>query len=289
MSSELRQPWFLGWIASSIIAMLAFRLLFEVRYDMAVVALLSSPLWSVGITLACGTTGSNVASSAGKVMIMVFAAWYGGPGHVVQTLALGALAIAIIDQALDLVRDFKTAHLLNVSPRAMFLAQCVGAGFSIFTSSVLYYVYTNAVSLPSANLPAVIAQSYRGLAFTFANGFGTLPDNALALSLACGGLAVVFNLLHDALLPTRYRPYCPSGVAFGVGIILLPGQILIEVVGLAIHWLWARLAPDSCAKRDQQLGAAFLAGDGLAGVLQSVLEVANVSPPRTCSWKGWYH
>jgi len=286
---QVTQPWFLGWLASSLIAIVAFRLLFNVRYDMAAVALLSSPLWSIGITLAVGTTGSNVASSAGKVMIMLFAAWYGSPGHVVQTLALGALSIAIIDQALDLVRDFKTAYLLHTSPRAMFIAQSIGAGFSIFTSSILYYVYTNNVSLPSASLPAVIAESYRGLAFTFAAGFDTLPKHCLVISLVVGAVAVAFNLVHDLVLPPRLKNYCPSGVAFGVGIILLPGQILIEVVGLAIHALWQRYDPESCAKRDQQLGAAFLAGDGLAGVLQAVLDVAGVTPPRSCSWTGWYH
>ena len=285
----LMEPWFLGWLASSLFAMVIFRILFNTRYDMATVALLSSPLWSIGITLACGTTGSNVASSAGKVMIMLFAAWYAEPGHVVQTLALGALSIAIIDQALDLVRDFKTAYLVNVCPRAMFIAQSIGAGFSIFTSSILYYVYTKNVTLPSPNLPSVIAQSYRGLAFTFADGFSTLPKNALALSLACGAVAVVFNIIHDVLVAEKYRCYCPSGVAFGVGLILLPGQILIECVGLAVQRIWLVLDPESCKKRDQQLGAAFLAGDGLAGVLQSLLDVAGGGPPRTCSWKGWYH
>ncbi|KAJ8605336.1 hypothetical protein CTAYLR_002389 [Chrysophaeum taylorii] len=283
-----RWLWFSGWASSSLVALFVFRGLFNTRYDMGTIALLSSPLWSVGICLAVGTTGSNVASSCGKVMIMLFAAWYGSGGHEVQTLALGALSIAVIDQALDLVRDFKTAHLLDASPAAMFLAQSFGASVSIFTSSVLYYYYVNSVSLPNATLPAVIAKSYRGLAFTFAGGLDTLPDKCLLLSVACGLVAVVFNVLHD-LAPPKYRKYCPSGVAFGVGIFILPGQVLIEVIGLACRNIWRAIDPVSCAEKDELLGAAFLAGDGLAGVLQSVLEVAGVDPPYSCTWRGWYH
>jgi len=280
--------WLLGWGLSSIVALLAFRALFNTRYDMATIALLSSPAWSVGITMACGMTGSNVASSCGKVMIMLFAAWYGSTGHVVQTLALGALSVAVIDQALDLVRDFKTAHLLNASPRAMFIAQTLGALVSVFTSAVLYYYYVTSVSLPSSNLPAVVARSYRGLAFTFAGGLSELPDYCLDISLLCGALVLLFNIIHD-LAPPAYRPFLPSGVAFAVGIFLLPGQILMEVTGLAARTLWRRLHPPSADHRAELLGAALLAGDGLAGVLQSALQVAGVDPPYSCSYSSWYH
>jgi len=280
--------WPYGWAVSSVLALFVFRALFNTRYDMAGIALVSSPLWSVGITMAVGTTGSNVASSTGKVMIMLFAAWYGDPGHCVQTLALGALAIAVIDQALDLVRDFKTAHLLDASPRAMFLAQTIGAVVSIFTSSALYYYYVKSVSLPSANLPAVIAESYRALAFAFAGGISKLPKHALEISCACGAAAVTFNIIHDYVVPARCRKYCPSGVAFGVGLFLLPGQILVEVLGLSMRTLWQTVDPVSAAQKDELLGAALLSGDGLAGVLQSALEVGGVKPPYSCSWKGWY-
>lgn len=284
---ERNSRWLCGWALASFVALFAFRDLFNTRYDMAVVALLSSPLWSVGITMAVGMTGSNVASSCGKVMIMAFAAWYGTNGHVVQTLALGALSIAVIDQALDLVRDFKTAYLLRASPSAMFVAQSIGAVVSIFTSAVLYYYYVTNVSLPNSNLPAVISKSYRALAFTFAGGLNKLPDHCLEISVACGALVVLFNIIYD-LAPTKYRDFVPSGIAFGVGIFLLPGQILIECIGLLIRTIWRYLHPKSAKERDELLGAALLAGDGLAGVLQSLLDVAGVSPPYTCSYRGWY-
>ena len=88
-----------------------------------------------------GVTGSNMASSCGKLMIIIFAAWEGarrsaeagvrqGEDHIVPVLALGALSIAIVDAAMDLVRDFKTAHLVGASPKAMVTAQFIGASVS---------------------------------------------------------------------------------------------------------------------------------------------------------------
>lgn len=284
---EKTRVWVGGWALSSFVALFAFRGLFQTRYDMALVALLSSPLWSVGITMACGMTGANVASSCGKVMIMLFAAWYGTNGHVVQTLALGALSIAVIDQALDLVRDFKTAHLLSASPEAMFAAQSIGAVVSIFTSAVLYYYYVTSVSLPSSELPAIIAQSYRGLAFTFAGGLDQLPRHCLSLSAATGALVILFNIVHD-FAPPRYQNYVPSGVAFAVGFFIMPGQILVELTGLAVRTAWRKIHPRSAQTRDELLGAALLAGDGLAGVLQSALDVAGVAPPYSFSYDNWY-
>lgn len=278
--------WGSAWAAFSAVALAVFPLLFGCRISMTAVALLSSPLWSVGITLAVGTTGSNVASSCGKVMIIAFASWYGEP-RVVATLALGALSIAVIDQALDLVRDLKTAHLLRASPKAMVAAQAIGASVSILTSAVAYAVYVRNVDLPSAELPAVIAKSYRGLAFAFAGGVDALPRHCLALSVACGALAVAFDAARDAL-PERRRDWCPSGIAFGVGMILLSGQVLAACCGLATFHVWKRRRPDSAERRGSLFGAALLCGDGIAGVVQSCLEVAGVAPPWAFAYPAWW-
>ena len=65
-----------GSIARRCVALAAFPALFGCRPAFVAVALVAAPLWSVGIVQATGTTGSNVASSCGKLMIIVFAAWY---------------------------------------------------------------------------------------------------------------------------------------------------------------------------------------------------------------------
>ena len=138
---------------------------------------------------------------------------YGRPA-VVPVLALGALSTGVIDQALDLVRDFRTARLLGAPAKALLAAQLVGAVVSVVTSAVLYHAYVSGVKLPSAALPCVIAKSYRGLAFAFAGGASALPDHCLELSAICGFLALGCDVLRD-VLPPRYGARCPSGIAVG--------------------------------------------------------------------------
>ena len=79
-----------------------------------------------------------------------------------------------------------------------------------------------------------------------------------------------------------------AGIAFGVGMILLSGQVLAACLGLAVFHAWKRHRPAHCDKRAQLFGAALLAGDGLAGVLQSCLEVAGVAPPFTFHYPAWW-
>ena len=106
--------WLGGWGVSTVVAASVFWHLFDCSVYMLVVACLTAPLWSIGITKAVGTTGSNVASYCGKLMIIIFASWYGSKGKVVPVLvtsylcthtcemlvlqALGALSTAVIDQ-----------------------------------------------------------------------------------------------------------------------------------------------------------------------------------------------
>lgn len=114
-----------------------------------------------------------------------------------------------------------------------------------------------------------------------------MPDHCLALASACGVAAVAFDVVHDAL-PERTRKRCPSGIAFGVGMILLSGQVLAACLGLLTFHVWQRRRPAHCEKRAQLFGAALLAGDGLAGVLQSCLEVAGVTPPWAFHYPAWW-
>ena len=131
------------------------------------------------------------------VMIILFAAWYGEPA-VVPVLALGALSTAVIDQAVDLVRDFKTAFLLDCSPRAVLYAQALGAALSVVSAAVLYDWYVTNVPLPTDELPAVVAKSYRGLAYAFSDGgLDALPDHCLTIALGCGAVAVLFDAARD--------------------------------------------------------------------------------------------
>lgn len=76
----------------------------------------------------------------------------------------GAIAEAGAQQSGDMMQDFKTAHLLGVSPRAQFFAMLLGSGASVFVSVAAYALYTAAWEVPGPELPAPTAMIWLDMA-----------------------------------------------------------------------------------------------------------------------------
>ena len=76
----------------------------------------------------------------------------------------GAVAEAGAQQAGDMMQDFKTAHLLGVSPRAQFFAMLLGSTASVFVSVGAYALYTTAWPVPGPELPAPTAMIWLDMA-----------------------------------------------------------------------------------------------------------------------------
>ena len=98
---------------------------------------------------------------------------------------------------------------------------------------------------------------------------------------------MAFDVARD-LAPERLHKRMPSGIAFGVGMILLSGQVLCSLCGLGAFALWRRWRPEQAERRGPLFGAALLAGDGIAGVVQAGLEAGGVEPPWTFAYPGWW-
>lgn len=82
----------------------------------------------------------------------------------ISCFAAGAVAEAGAQQAGDMMQDFKTAHLLGVSPRAQFFAMLLGSTASVFVSVGAYKLYTTAWEVPGPELPAPTAAIWLDMA-----------------------------------------------------------------------------------------------------------------------------
>eukprot|EP00941_MAST-03F_sp_MAST-3F-sp1_P004318 g4318.t1 len=233
--------WLAGVIVTGLMPIFIFPFLFPRSNTYQVVlAVFAGPLWAIGIGESVGVTGSNLASACGKLMICIFSVWEGvgtnpdeGFDHVVPVLALGALSIAIVDAAMDLVRDFKTAEIIGASPQAMLAAQFLGATVSCIVSSAMYLMLTS--SVPSDAMPAVVSRSYRAIAVIFSGGFDALPDYIFLISSTCAFFALLNNILIDCFGVNK--KYMPHTTAVGIGVYLLPGQSITVTVGLMLKML----------------------------------------------------
>ena len=92
------------------------------------------------------------------------------------------------------------------------------------------------------------------------------------------------NSIVQDLVPPRLAKWFPNSIAIGVGAIVGCGQTLSSVCGLGCFLSWSWLAPESASEAAELVGAGILAGDGLAGIIQSILEVCNITPPISMSY-----
>jgi uncharacterized oligopeptide transporter (OPT) family protein len=210
----------------------------------------------------------------------------------------------------ELMQDFKTGHLLGVSPRAQFICQLIGSLASVFATSTLYNVYTKAYQIPGPNFPAPTAYVWLNLARLLRAG--ELPPKTGTFMTIFGSLFAILALIK--LRTVHHQPkwsrWIPSGVAFAIGFLNTPSFSLARLVGGLIE-LWGRRriaglykkvpVGDTGAENDGEnrelvanhdegqkggernlemviMASGFVLGEGVAGILSLCLRLAGVHP-----------
>lgn len=138
--------WLGGLAACGALAMVLLPRLFDVTWYMVFIALLCAPPFSVGIIYGTGLTDHNLASAVGKLAMFAFGP--AGNGSITPALVMCGLVISVCSQATDLMQDFKAGYLVRARPRAMLVAQLVGALFSSIMAPSLFALYTRAFEIP---------------------------------------------------------------------------------------------------------------------------------------------
>ncbi|KAF9590429.1 hypothetical protein IFM89_035264 [Coptis chinensis] len=161
----------------------------------------------------CGLTDWSLASSYGKVAILVLAAWVGdNGGGVAAGLAACGVMMNIVSTAANLMQDFKTGYLTLSSAQSMFCSQIIGT------------VYI--VALPLSVLRAHLC--YPSTALTFAS------DSSL--------VTIVLNIICELLAHYKFRvsKFIPSPMAMAVPF-YLGGYFVIDMcVGSLIRFVWEK-------------------------------------------------
>lgn len=232
-----------GLIFSSIMCIVIIICLFGVEvipiYAMISALIIALFLSILGIR-ALGETDLNPVSGIGKLSQLVFAviAPRNQPGSVLLNLVAGGVAEAGAQQAGDLMQDLKTGHLLGASPRAQFIAQLLGAAWSVVMSSVMYICYNKVYHIPDEQFRIPTAIVWVDCA-RLVTGKG-LPNMAFECSiiLAClfGILSLIKNCYRDG--NHKWLLYIPSGVAVGVGIYNTPSFTIARFIGGLASSIW---------------------------------------------------
>jgi uncharacterized oligopeptide transporter (OPT) family protein len=266
--------WWIGGLAvGSVLMMIVAHWCFAIPWYLTLVAIpMSAVLASVGVR-SVGETDTNPVGGLGKVTQLVF----GGlaPGQMSTNLMAAAITAGGASQAADMMQDLKTGYLLGASPKKLFIAQLGGVVAGIVFVVPVYNILTSAWELGSDKLPAPAAFAWKAMAELLADGLSSLPPYA--------PLAMFLGAIFGASLPclrrvSAIKPFVPSGLAFGIAFITLPDHALNMFYGLIAYYIWRIINSKSADKLNFAVASGFIAGEGLMGIVNAILTIAEIGP-----------
>ena len=258
----------IGVVALSAVLCYLQQLYFGLPIWMSLIAIvLSIPLMLVGLR-ALGETNWGPISALSNMMQGLFAAI--APGNVVANILGNSTTGTIASTSEGLMQDYKTGHLIGSTPRAMTLAQLIGApvGAAALAWSYPMLVSTYGIVGEHAQLAAPTARRAAGFAEVLSAGISSLPTVELMAMGVAIVLGIVFALLEQN---PKLRALAPSPTGLSLGLLLPFAAVSTIFVGGILGVLWMAVAPRSAKEYLVPLASGFIAGEALVAVLVPVL------------------
>ncbi len=266
--------WLVGLlIGSTVCVFMAWRV-FDIPPWMTVIAIaLSSVLATIAVR-STGETDINPTGGMGKVTQLAF----GGiaPGSTTINLMAAGITSAGASQAGDMMQDLKTGRLLGASPRNQIIAQCIGIAAGIPVATGIYKIFDRAYEIGGTEVPAPAAHAWRAMAEVLSKGFGELPDMA-PTAILCG-LAFGVTMALTRKLSKKVGTWLPSGLAFGIAMIVPPYYSIAMFIGSMILIVWKKSRPDSAKIFAIAVASGLIAGEGLMGVMTAIMTLLGLGP-----------
>lgn len=121
-------------------------------------------------------------------------------------------------QSADLMPDFKTGKLVEVSPQAHFSYQIMGSIIGVFVSGAAYKGFTSIYSVQDGELQAPLAHLWIVTA-RLAYGKG-LPDHSAKFALTAAIISGAFAVARLSTTGKWWRNCIPGGVTMAIGMFL---------------------------------------------------------------------
>lgn len=269
-------------------------------------AILSSIL---GILFSClcihsnGVTDINPTTAAAKASQLVFGGVTSAQGlppdkALSANIISGAMAAGAADMSNTIISNYRTGFLLKTPPRPQFWAQAAGAIVSVLLAPGIFMLFAQAYpcviqkdaercAFPAPSVAAWVAVAQ---AVTMRNV--PIPRSSAIFACVAGFVAVVQVIVKNRFLVDdtsrpggkrwyRYRKWLPNWVPIGMAFVLPATHYsTATLIGAMTSYIWAKKSPWSHAMYCYAVAAGFIAGEGLGGVVQAVLEISGVSGSR---------
>lgn len=271
-SQSIPNAWWIGGlvVASAATTAIAW-MVFEIPPHFSILAIgLSSVLAMIAVR-STGETDINPIGGMGKVTQLVYGAI--APGSIPTNLMAAAITGAGASQAGDMMQDLKTGHLLGASPRKQFLAQLVGIGAGVLFCIPIYKLFDTVHEIGDleGDFPAPAAHAWKAMAELLSQGFDALPPMA-TYAVAAGLAFGIFMSVLNKHGPKAIRPYLPSGLAFGIAFIVPAYYAVAMFLGSMVLVIWRKTNLSSAKKLSFAVASGLVAGEGLMGVITSIVD-----------------
>ncbi|ORY05976.1 OPT superfamily oligopeptide transporter [Basidiobolus meristosporus CBS 931.73] len=273
--------WIVGLVIAAMLNCLVLGFYFHMPAHQSILAIVIAFVLSFVGLQSVGETDINPAGSIGKTSQLVFSQFSAPTLADAQRLSLmaGNVAGSASYQAVDMVKDLLTGHLLGGSPLAQFYTQFVGSFFAIFIGVGIFILYasaypcvTDASKMPCEfQLVGVVA--WKNVAVTMTTGLD-IPYESKMFSVACGIFAAVYTLFKKFVVPERYHGYMLNINALGIGFVNAdPGSAFGMLCGNLIFMLWSFIQPKRAEFYHYSVGGGLLSGAGIAGLIKALLNI----------------
>ncbi|SNX84493.1 related to permeases - unknown function [Melanopsichium pennsylvanicum] len=281
--------WTGGLALSIVFTCLVCTIQFNMNLGNVILAIILAFLFSFVGVQASGATDTNPVGSVAKASQLIVGGALRGQGKtgnaaLLENLIAGSIASSAASHAVDMVGDLKTGHLLRAKPRNQFWAQIFGSFFSIFVSTGLFVLFTKAYpcitnaeaeDCPFA-APSVAAWKAVALAVISPKLPVSLSSGMTAIGFAI--VSIITVVLKYKVIPAKYHVYVPNWNAVGLGFVVPQTYYPIAMcMGATGALIWKNKRPSSFDMFGYAIAAGLVAGEGMAGVFNAILAIADVS------------
>ncbi|KAE8230225.1 hypothetical protein CF326_g4779 [Tilletia indica] len=282
--------WGGGLILSVVFTCVVSAVQFDMHVGISILAIVLAFLFSFVGLQASGTTDTNPLGVIAKgSQLIVGGALRGTPGdmnaHLLSNLIAGSIVSSAGAHSVDMVGDLKTGHLLRARPRTQFYAQLAGSIPGIFLSPGLFVLFSTAYpciidSSLSDNCPFQLPAVNAWIAVAKAVLSPTLPvSKSSGITALMFAFLAVFSVVARYLwVPKKYQVYVPNFNAVGLGFVLPQTYIPVAMTcGAIFSYFWQKRRPQQYDMAGYATAAGFIAGEGIAGVVNAILTIAGVA------------
>jgi OPT family oligopeptide transporter len=285
------------WAPGLIAVIICICVVLGVQYEMPVgMSLLSVFLAFFFSFLAIQCTGVTditpltAASKASQVILGGATKSEGWSEKKAQKLNLlgGALANMGANQSTDLTSDFRTGFLLRTPPIQQWIAQGVGTLVAVFIAPLMFRLFMAAypcvLDLELADkcqFSAPSVQAWRAVAVA-------VTDPTFPIPKSSGIFSIVFSIIGAVLVLVRHyvwvgrlewvRTYHPNMMCVALAFVLPQTYYGTAMcIGSGAAYIWAKKNPRTYELFCYAIAAGLIAGEGIGGVVNAVLQVANAA------------